>query len=93
VNLVALLPSFVLVSAAALQRRRPGAWLGILFLVLAFAVPWLLFWRQFAFDDQRAQDLLFLFLPCISVLGMYWTRWWFLRPARTWLDEVRAAGR
>lgn len=91
VNLVALVPSLILILAGALQRRPPLTWLGVSFLVFAFSVPWLLFWRWIGFHDQRAEGLLFLFLPCITLLGMYWTRWWFLRPSRTWLDEVRAA--
>jgi hypothetical protein len=92
-NLVALVPSLVLVSAVAVQRRRLGVWPGILFLMLVFGIPWFLFWRGLAFRDQPTQDLLFLFLPSISLIGMYWIRWWFLRPARTWLDEVRVASR
>lgn len=89
-NLVVLFPSLVLVAAAALRRRKSGAWLGILLLALAFVVPWILYLELGTSDPRLFQDVLFLFLPGVSLLGMYWTRWWFLRPARTWLDEVRA---
>jgi hypothetical protein len=85
-------PAVVLISAAAMQRRRPGAWLGALLLTLLLALPWYLAWRWLAGGDPRSQDYLFLFLPAISLIGLYWTRWWFLRPTRTWLDEIRAAG-
>jgi hypothetical protein len=91
-NLVVLIPAVVLISAAAMQRRRPGAWLGALLLTLLLALPWYLAWRWLAGGDLRSQDYLFLFLPAISLIGLYWTRWWFLRPTRTWLDEIRAAG-
>ncbi|MFH1186483.1 MAG: hypothetical protein V1755_15845 [Chloroflexota bacterium] len=92
-NLVVLMPGVVLIAASAFQRTRSGALLGGIVVALTFAVPWIFFWRWFALHDQRAYDLLFLFLPVICLIGLYWTRWWFLRPTRTWLDEVRAVGR
>jgi hypothetical protein len=90
-NLVVLTPCFLLIAAAAIDRRRSGMWLAVPFLVVAFTVPWALAWLRSTLPDYLAEVLLFLFLPTICVLGMYWTRWWFLRPARTWLDEIRAA--
>jgi hypothetical protein len=86
---VVLLPAFVLVAAAGLRRRQPGPALAILLLTLAFAVPWILFWRAASFQDQRVQDIQMLYLPCLTILGLYWTRWWFNNPRRTWLDEIR----
>ena len=90
-NLVVLAPCFLLISAAAIERRQFGIWLLVPFVSLAFAVPWILAWRPFPMQQNVAEALLLLFLPGVCVLGMYWTRWWFLRPARTWLDEIRAA--
>jgi hypothetical protein len=90
-NLVVLAPCLLLVSAAAIERRRSGMWLVVPFLTVAFVVPWLLAWRRLTAQEQVAEALLLLFLPSVCVLGMYWTRWWLLRPARTWVDEIRAA--
>jgi hypothetical protein len=90
-NLVVLVPCFLLIAAAAIERRRSGIWLAAPFLLVAFAVPWGLAWLQVTFQENLVEALLLLFLPAVCVLGMYWTRWWFLRPARTWLDEIRAA--
>jgi len=90
-NLVVLAPCFLLIAAAAIERRRSGLWLAAPFLVFAFAVPWCLAWLRLTLQEGLAEALLLLFLPAVCVLGMYWTRWWFLRPARTWLDEIRAA--
>jgi hypothetical protein len=90
-NLVVLAPCFLLISAAGIERRRSGIWLVAPFLSVAFTVPWVLAWRRFALRENLGEALLLLFLPSVCVLGMYWTRWWFLRPARTWLDEIRAA--
>lgn len=92
-SLVALTPSLVLITAAALQRSRAGVWFAAFMLVLIIAFPWFLFSQWFVFRDDRGRDLLFLFFPSMSLLGLYWTRWWFLQPPRTWLDEIRFARR
>jgi hypothetical protein len=34
------------------------------------------------------QETLFLWLPLFCLTGMYWIRWWALRPARTWLERA-----
>jgi hypothetical protein len=89
-DLIVVLPGMVLILVSAQQRGRMGAWLGALLLVALLVLPWVLVRQWLADHAQRAHDLLFLIIPGLSVLGLYWTRWWFLRPARTWLDEVRA---
>jgi len=89
-NLVVLAPCLLLISAAAIERRRAGIWLLVPFLIVTFVIPWIIVWIGRSVDSTRTEALLLLFLPGVCVLGMYWTRWWFLRPPRTWLDEVRA---
>jgi hypothetical protein len=91
-HLIALVPSYALICAASVQRKHFGSALAILLMVLTYGVPWLLFWRSFALPDQLAADMLFLFPPLFAVVTMYWTRWWFLRPQRTWLDALRSSG-
>jgi len=91
-NLVVLVPSTVLVSAAAVSRSRRGAWMAIFLAIAVFSLPWLLLVRMLQVGNAQIAGLLFLFYPLAAVLGLYWTRWWFTRSPRTWLDEVRAAG-
>jgi len=91
-NLVVLVPSTVLVSAAAVSRSRRGAWMAIFLAIAVFGLPWLLLVRVLQVGNAQIAGLLFLFYPLAAVLGLYWTRWWFTRSPRTWLDEVRAAG-
>jgi hypothetical protein len=33
-------------------------------------------------------DLAFLFLPVITVIGLYWVRRWAIRPPRTWTERA-----
>ncbi len=85
-NLVVIFPGLALIFAAITDRWR--YWLtGFLWLIM-FIVPWGLFARGWLFRDRFSQDLLFLFFPLFSIIGLYWTRWWFMRPPRTWLDRV-----
>jgi hypothetical protein len=91
-SLVAAFPGLALIFAAATNRWRMGYWLTGLLLLLVFAVPWSLFGRGILFRDEASRDLLFLFFPAFTILGLYWTRWWLIRPPRTWLDHIRAQG-
>jgi hypothetical protein len=85
-NLVVAFPSLALIFAAISDRWR--YWATMLLWLIAFVVPWSLFARGTLFRDQFSQDLLFLFFPFFLLIGLYWTRWWFMRPPRTWLDRV-----
>lgn len=89
-NLVVLFPGLALIFAAATERWRAGYWLSGFLLLIVFITPWSLFGRGYLFGGIRSQDLLFLFYPIFVITGLYWTRWWFLRPPRTWFDHVRS---
>ncbi len=68
---------------------------GIAFLVLLFffGVPWLLFIRGVPQGfGLQADEFLFLFWPVFAVIGLYWVRWWVIRPPRTWLDSIQRKG-
>ncbi len=87
-NLVILFPGLALIFAATTERWRTGYWLTGLLVLLVLLVPWSLFVHWLALFDQRDYDYLFLFYPLFTIAGLYWTRWWFIRPPRTWLDHV-----
>ncbi len=89
-NLVVLFPSLALIFAATANRWRRGYWLAALLLLITFLLPWGWFVRWYWLRDQRANDYLLLFLPAFTTVGLYWTRWWFVRPPRTWFDHVRS---
>ena len=38
--------------------------------------------------ESRTGDLLYLFLTLFTVIGLYWIRWWALRPPKLWADLV-----
>ena len=86
-NLAILLLPLIFILSIARERWRAGYWLSGALLLLVTAVPWWLLLGD-GVPVRMQQDLLFLFLPAFCVLGMYWIRWWALRPARTWFDRV-----
>jgi hypothetical protein len=89
-NLVVLFPSVALIFSATTDRWRTGYWLTGLLLLLVLLVPWGLFVRWYSLQNQKLNDYLFLFYPLFTILGLYWTRWWFMNPPRTWLEQMRA---
>jgi len=86
-NLVVLLPGIALIFATVRERWKAGYWLTVSLLLIFFAAPWVLFLGEFSTVIRRT-DALFLFLPVVTVIGLYWIRWWVIRPPRTWTERV-----
>lgn len=89
-HLAVLHPGIALICVACLRRGGQAKWLAVLVLVVALVMPWILFARWSSLHDQRALDLLFLLYPALCIAGLYWTRWWFLHPQGTVLDQARS---
>ncbi|HEY2980849.1 MAG TPA: hypothetical protein VGJ22_06685, partial [Anaerolineales bacterium] len=86
-NLVVLILPLALFFSVVRERWRAGYWLASALLFLITAFPWGLFFGPL-FTRPLRNDLIFLFLPVLTVLGLYWIRWWALRPPRTWLQRA-----
>lgn len=71
------------------DRWKIGSALTALLLSLLFAFPWALY--LFSPLTNVTGDILYLFLPLFTVVGLYWIRWWALRPPRLWADLTRDA--
>ena len=89
-NLVVLILPLALVFSVLRERWSAGYWLASLVLLLVFLVPWGLFFGPVLTCQIRA-DVIFLFLPLFTTIGLYWIRWWALRPPRTWLERAASA--
>lgn len=90
-NLVVLITGVVMIAAGGSQRGSYGRWISVGFLGALFGVPWVLGSPLAADPAAQSRGLLFLALPLVTLLGMYWTRWWVLRPGRVWWDDIRAS--
>lgn len=83
--LIVVWPAAVLIADVGAERwPRAARWLSPLFWIALLAGSWGLAWRA---AEVPAWLLL---LPALAVLGLYWMRWWAVRPPRTWLDRVSA---
>jgi hypothetical protein len=86
-NLVVLIIPLAFVFAIARERWQAGYWLSGALLATLFSLPWVLFLGGFLAPQLR-DDLLFLFLPVVTVIGLYWIRWWAIRPPQTWTERA-----
>ncbi len=68
--------------------RRIGNGLALALLAAFVGLPWLFFFGLLSLPRLIAQESLYLFLPLFTLSGLYWMRWWILRPPRTWLEHV-----
>lgn len=82
-----------LVLALLYERwSKPSGWgLSGTILALLFAGLWGWTWLAGALDaDAVAAGGLFLALPCVLIVGLYWVRWWAICPPRTWVEMLEA---
>lgn len=88
-NLALLILPLALIFAVMHDRwKRIGSLLIALLSVLLFVVPWVVsLYIPSQFQDLTG-EILFLFLPIFTVIGLYWIRWWAIRPPRVWADTV-----
>jgi hypothetical protein len=88
-NLAVLVIPLALVFAIIHDRwNRIGAVLAFLFLMANFFIPWGLYFFPLPGFETISQEIIFLFLPVFTVLGLYWIRWWAIRPPRVWADSL-----
>jgi hypothetical protein len=82
-HLSVLVIPLALVFAVVYDRwRRIGSGLTLFLMLAVFAVPWILFLYGINRFGAIANDLVFLFLPLSTIIGLYWIRWWAIRPPR-----------
>ena len=83
------LPVMLVVLISRERWRKLGTGVALLLLLFYFGVPWLLFTQGAPPEiGLQAEEVLFLFWPLFTFLGLYWIRWWMIRPPRTWLDRA-----
>ena len=89
-NLVVLLFPFIIILLFVRERWKSFGTSFILGLLLVeIGVPWIVYLGDvLPYGNDR--EFIFIFLPTITILGLYWIRWWMVRLPRTWLDQVSA---
>jgi hypothetical protein len=85
-HLSILIIPLALIFSIVYDRWKIGTLLTILLLLILFVFPWLMYLLN---PIQFAQEFVFLFLPVFTIIGLYWIRWWALRPPRLWVDLTK----
>ncbi|MDP1714026.1 MAG: hypothetical protein Q8L41_04710 [Anaerolineales bacterium] len=86
-HLAVLVIPLALIFAVVHDRwHHMGAGLMVMLLLAVFLIPW----AGYSFAAPRlgglTQEIMFLFLPLFTIMGLYWIRWWAVRPPRIWAD-------
>jgi len=90
-NFIVLLVPLVLIFAMWEKRlRRAGVIAAIGSMLILFAGLWLLFLGTIDYGYQPQQSpVMFFPFPLFLLVGLYWVRWWAMKPARMPLEELR----
>ena len=90
-NHVAFLPAVILIVALVWERwTNLRAFLSTLLLILIFLFSYGLYYQASTAPERIYSDLLKILPPILAALGLYWMRWWAIRPPRIWADEIGA---
>jgi hypothetical protein len=86
-NLAVLVIPLALIFAVVHDRWHGfGGGLSILIMLLIFIIPWILYLFAVNRFGTIAREIIFLFLPLSTLIGLYWIRWWAIRPLRILSD-------
>ena len=92
-NYAGLLLPLILISATFIERwPRGGQWVAVLMASLLFIWEWALFYVDLTSTQPLMQINLIIPLPLILLIGLYWVRWWALKPRRLLIEELKLGG-
>jgi hypothetical protein len=88
-NFILLFPGLILVLSILVNRwEEKGTWISIGYLAVLFIVPWITFVITIQRTYQPVQNpIMFIPLPLLSLLGLYWTKWWVISSSRNQWDD------
>lgn len=94
-NYIVLLPALILVFASWDQEwgKFGRGLVAISYLLLLFGVWWLFLFTVQMGEQPIQSPIMFFPLPVFLLIGLYWIRWWVLRPERPLLEQLRARSR
>jgi hypothetical protein len=92
-NYIALFPALIMVLAVWDERWGiSGRWLIITSVLLLLVGLWWLFLAtlRMAANQPTQHPIMFFPLPIFLLIGLYWTRWWAVRPPPPILEQLRS---
>ena len=90
-NHVVLLPALVLLAALVCERWTNKPMLVSIFVIGLILFSYFGFYVETLNNAERIySDALHILPPVVATLGLYWMRWWAVRPPRIWTDQFGA---
>jgi len=88
-NFIELIIPLTLICAMLSEHwPRGGSWVAVPISILIFVWEWVLFYLDLN-GDQPAMQLNLIFpLPAVLLIGLYWVRWWAIKPRRLLIEEL-----
>jgi hypothetical protein len=90
-NHIVLLPAFVLVLALVWERwEKKRVLVSGLLLIVVLSFSFYLYYQAYTSTMYLYTNLLRFLPPILATIGLYWMRWWAVRPPRIWADQFGA---
>lgn len=88
-NIVILYPAFVLIFAIIKERWDwVGDWITLGIMIVVFFGLWGLYIKSREAGFQMTPDVFqYIPVPLLTIVGLYWIRWWVIRPTRNILSS------
>ena len=85
-NYLAMVPAMMMIFSIWVQRWKSRGEIGVAaVLIFLFFGLWILFIQTV--DGNLEDPVMYLPLPALMLLGLWWVRWWFIRPAKLPYDD------
>jgi Gpi18-like mannosyltransferase len=86
-NYMMLLPVLFLIFRVVYERwRGVGLAVVLVFMLTLGAGLWLLFFQTVAGNQEH--PIMYIPLPFLCLVGLWWVRWWAVKPPRTLYEEL-----
>lgn len=89
-NFSGLILPLILIGAMLTERwPKGGQWIAVLVSVSLFVWEWALWYFDLTSPQPNMQLNLLIPLPMVLLIGLYWVRWWAIKPRRLLIEELR----
>jgi hypothetical protein len=89
-HFIELILPLILISALFIERwPRGGQWVAVFMAVILFIWEWVLFYFDLTSSQPKMQLNLIIPLPLILLIGLFWVRWWAIKPRRLLIEELK----
>jgi hypothetical protein len=89
-NFSGLILPLILISAMLTEHwPRAGQWVAVFMVLLLFVWEWALFYMDITSSVPKMQLNLLFPLPLILLIGLFWVRWWAIKPKRMLIEEFQ----